>query len=155
MSSLRDTAAAIAARFTGVTATLDGVTESFVVVPTSLLPNGIAKGPALLVFHPEGVLDVGVSRIRSDTHDFPVRFLRDPIDLPSRSDWLYVWYDALRDRVEMDMDLGLAYVAWARPVSSRVEVGELGGFAYGAVTFDLIELIVRVRFDEVVPTVAI
>lgn len=149
--NLKATADAIAGRFTGVTATVGTTTESLTMA-TASLPNAAGKGPALLVFHPRGVLDVGVSRIRNDMLDFPVRLLRDPLNYPTRSDWLYAWYDALRDRVEADMDLGLAYVAWAQPISSEVEVD---GFEYAEVSYDLIEFIVRVRFDEVVTTLAI
>lgn len=150
--NLKATADAIAARFAGVTATVDGMTEAIAIGPTASLPNEINKGPALLVFHPTGVLDIGVSKLRRDTLDFPVRFLRDPLDYPLRSDALYAWYDALRDRVEMDMDLGLAYVAWASCVATEVE---LDGAEYAGARYDLIQLTVRVRFDEVVSTVNI
>lgn len=143
---------AIAGRFTGVTATVGSTTEGFLIAPTASLPNAIAKGPALLVFHPSGVLDIGVSKLRRDELDFPVRFLRDPLSYPQRSDWLYAWYDALRDRVEADMDLGLTYVAWARPVEATVE---LDGATYAGIGFDLIELTVRVHLNETVSTLAI
>jgi hypothetical protein len=103
------------------------------------------------VFHPTGVLDVGVSKLRLDMLDFPVRFFRDPLNYPERSDWLYAWYDALRDRVEADIDLSLSYVAWARPVETTVE---LDGGKYGDNRYDLIEFIVRVRFNEVVSTLS-
>jgi hypothetical protein len=148
--NLKATADAIAARFTGVTAVVDGKTESLSLV-TSSLPNTIGKGPFLLVFHPRGVLDVGVSKLRKDQLDFPVRFLRDPVNFPSRSDALYAWYDVLRDRVEASETLGLSYVAWAQPISTRVEVD---GHDYAETTYDVIEFIVRVRFNEVVTTVA-
>jgi hypothetical protein len=141
---------AIAGRFIGVTATNGGVTEGFAVAPTASLPNSLARGPALFVYHPTGVLDVGVSKLRLDMLDYTARFLRDPMDYPARSDWLYAWYDALRDRVEMDIDLSLSYVAWARPVEAKIE---LDGWDYAKVTYDLIELIVRVRFNEVVTTI--
>jgi hypothetical protein len=147
--NLKDTADAIAARFTGVTATSGTVTEALVQC-TASLPNTVAGGPALLVFHPTGVLDVGVSKLRKDTLDFPVRFLRDPLNVPGRSDWLYAWWDALRPRVEMQMSLGLAYVAWAQPVDTDMGID---GFLYAGKTFDFIEFVVRVRFNEVVATV--
>ena len=143
---------AIAARFVGVTATLASGTESIAVGPTASLPNQISEGPALLVLHPDGVLDIGVSRMRLDELDFPVRFLRDPSDYPSRSDALYAWYDALRDRVEMNMDLDLAYVAWAKTISAHAEL-DVGEFAK-VTGFDLIEFVVRVHFNEVVTTVS-
>lgn len=143
---------ALAGRFTGVTATNAGKTEAFALAPTASLPNTIGKGPALLVFHPKGVLDVGVSKLRADQLDYPIRFLRDPMDYPTRSDWLYAWQDALRDRIEMDMDLGLAYVAWAKPISIEVL---LDGAVYAGTTYDLIEMVARVRFNEVVTSVSI
>ncbi len=147
----KDIADAIAARFTGVTATVGGATESIVVGPTASLPNTLSKGPALLVFPPTGALDIALSRRRADVLTFPVRFLRDPMDYPARCDALYAWYDALRDEVEKDIDLGLTYVAWAQP--SEVEV-ELDGFNYAGVLFDRIEFTVTVRLDEVVTTIA-
>jgi len=143
----KTTADAIAARFTGITA--GG--EAIVVGPTASLPNTIAKGPALLVYPPTGVLDIGVSKIRSDELDFAVRLLRDPNSVPERTDALYAWIDAMRDRVEMQMTLGLAYVAWARPRSLRAE---LDGQEYGGVLFDVVELVVRVHYYEVVTTVS-
>jgi hypothetical protein len=156
--NLKAIADAIAGRFVGVTATNGSATESIVIGPTASLPNAIAKGPALLVFHPQGVLDLDMGKMRRDEYDFPVRFLRDPLNYPERSDWLYAWFDALRDRVEMDMDLGLAYVSWARLIDSTTELdagryaerqgGDSGGY-------DLIEFTVRVHVREPVPTVGI
>src|SRR6185369_9790008 len=102
------------------------------------LPNAIARGPALLVYHPDGVLEIVVSKIRRDEHDFPVRLLIDPLNTEARSDALYAWYDAMRDVVEADMDLGLSYVAWARPIASRVE---LDGQPYAGSIYDVVELI--------------
>lgn len=149
--NLKATADAIAARFVGATATVDGVSEGIIVGPTASLPNSVGKGPALLVFHPTGVLDIGVSKLRRDELDFPVRFLRDPLNYPQRSDALYAWYDALRDLVEADMDLGLAYVSWARPISAEVALDE---GEYAGAQYDLIEFVVRVHFNEVVTTVS-
>ncbi len=151
MSSLLATAAALAGRFTGVAATVGTETRTLDSASVMhLLPNEIARGPVLLVFPPTGVLDVGVSQLRHDVHEFPVRLLLDPLDVPTRTAWLYAWYDALRDRVEMDTDLGLAYVAAAQPVASRVE---LDGERYALTPFDVVELIVRVQFYETVTTV--
>ena len=151
MSSAKAIADALAARFVGITATNGTVTEPLAAAPTASLPNTVAKGPVVLVFHPQGVLDIGVSKLRRDELDFPVRLLRDPVDYPTRSDWLYAWYDATRDRVEMDMDLGLSYVAWARPISASVE---LDGHEYAGTTYDVIEFVVRVHLNEVVSTLA-
>jgi hypothetical protein len=142
----------IAARFVGVTATVSGVSKAIALGPTASLPNEISKGPALLVYPPRGVLDIGESKLRKDMLDFPVRLLTDPLNYPQRSDALYAWYDALRDRVEMNMDLDLAYVAWAQPISARLE---LDGEQYAGVEYDVIEFIVRVRFNEVVSSVSV
>lgn len=151
MSSLAATATALAGRFTGVTATVGSGSEALVDA-TARLPNAIAAGPILLVYPPVGVLEVVASKLRRDEHDFPVRLMRDPLSVPERTDALYAWYDALRDRVESNMDLDLAYVAWARPISSRLE---LDGQVYAGSVFDVVELIVRVHFNEAVTTLAI
>lgn len=146
--NLKSIADAIAARFTGVTA--GGV--AIAVGPTASLPNQIGKGPALLVFHPVGDLSVGPMRQRDDTYAFPVRLLIDPLNYPARSDALYAWADALRDRVEMNIDLDLAYVAWARVSAIRLDL-DRDDF-YGGL-YDVVELLVSVRVREVVSTVAI
>jgi len=142
------TADAIATRFVGITA--NG--EAIAVGPTASLPNTIARGPALLVYPPEGVLAIGVSKLRQDTLTFMVRLLRDPMDVPARTDALYAWYDAMRDRVEANMDLDLAYVAWAKAVNARVAID---GQRYGDAVFDVVELAVEVRFNEVVSSLAL
>jgi hypothetical protein len=139
---------AIAARFTGLTATSGGVTESLISEPTASLPTTVSRGPVILVFHPEGELIVAM-RHREDVLTFPVRLLRDPLDVPTRSDWLYAWYDAMRDLVEAQMTLGLAYVAWAQPTAARVAIE---GHEYAGIPFDVVELTVTVRLNEVVST---
>jgi hypothetical protein len=140
---------ALAARFSGLTAT-GASSPSLAVGPTASLPNTIAKGPALLVYPPTG--DLGITaRLRDDTLTFRVRLLLDPLDVPTRSNDLYAWYDAMRDEVEKQMTLGLDYVAWAQPVAMRAE---LDGEDYAGNTFDVVELTVRVRFNEVVTTLA-
>lgn len=150
--NLKATADAIALRFVGVTATNGGVTESLAAAPTASLPNTVAKGPVVLVYHPVGALDIGMNRMRNDHYNFPVKILRDPTNYPARSDWLYAWHDATRDRVEGNVDLDLAYVAWAKCIAVRVE---LDGEDYAGVTYDVIEYTVQVLFREVVATVAI
>lgn len=146
----RAIADAIAARFAGVTATLDGATESITFGPTALLPNQLAKGPALLVFPPSGELAVNMRR-RADVLTFVVRLLRDPMSVPERTAWLYAWYDALRDRVEANMDLDLAYVAWAQVTNASLQ---LDGAEYAGVLYDEVALTVEVRLDEVIGTLA-
>lgn len=138
---------AIALQFVGITA--GGV--ALALGPTASLPNTIAKGPALLVFHPTGVLDIGMSQMRDDHLDFPVRLLTDPLNYPGRSDALYAWADAMRDQVPLHVQLGLAYVATAQPVSMHVA---LDGHDYAGITYDVVELIVRVHVYEHVSGVA-
>lgn len=143
MSNLKAIADALATQFSGITA--NG--ESISIGPTASLPNAIpARAVALLVYPPTGVLGVAL-RLRDDEWDFPVKVLRDPIDVPARTDALYAWLDATRDVVYGNIDLGLAYVAWALPVSARVEID---GEEYADATFDVIEYIVRVHLNEVV-----
>jgi hypothetical protein len=153
--NLQEVADGIAARFASISATVSGTTETL--SATASLPNQIAKGPVLLVYPPSGSLEVGVSKLRQDILEFPVRLLRDPINVPSRTAWLYAWATAMRDQVEKNMDLDLAYVAWAQSTALRIE---LDGEEYASVsgtraTFDVVEITVTVRFNEVVTTVSV
>lgn len=150
---LKATADAIAARYVGVTATVGSASEALLIPPTASLPNAIGKGPALLVFPPEGVLGVSPMRQRTDVWTFQVRLLRDPVNYPARTDWLYAWANVLRDRVEMNTDLDLPYVAWAHTEGEAAL--ELDGYTYGDLEYDQVLLTVRVRFDEVITTMAI
>jgi hypothetical protein len=146
MSNLKAVADAIAAQYVGVTA--NG--ESIGIGPTASLPNVIPKGfVALLVYPPSASLEVGVAKQRRDEWDFPVKILRDPIDVPARTDALYAWLDATRDVIYANVDLGLSYVQWAFPQSVRVE---LDGERYGAAkdVYDVIEYVIRVHIEETV-----
>lgn len=143
-----DIGAAVADRFTGITVGGKGLQ----VGPTALLPNTIAKGPALLVFPPTGTLEIGVSQLRRDELVYPVRLLLDPLDVKARTAALYAWYDAMRGKVEEKLQLGLSYVAWARPESMRAE---LDGETYAGSLFDVVELLVRVKLFEHVSTIAV
>lgn len=146
--NLKAVADAIAGQFVAVSATSNDKTET--VTATASLPNTVTK-LALLVYPPTGSLGIGVSRLREDELTFPVKLLRDPLSMPARTDFLYAWYDALRDQVEKNVDLDLAYVAWARNSAVRVEID---GEDYAKETFDVIEFEVTVRFNEVVTTVS-
>jgi len=145
--TLKAVADALALKYVAVTAT-NGTTESLTVAPTASLPNTVAKGPVILVCHPTGVLDVGVSRIRRDEYDFPVKLLRDPLDYPARSAWLYAWHDAMRDVIRDGDTLSLAYVSWAHVVAVRVE---LDGEDYAGAKFDVVEFTVRVHIGDIQP----
>ena len=138
---------AIATRFVGITANGQGLA----VGPTASLPNAIAKGPALLVFPPTGVLEIGAMKQRNDEYDFAVRLLNDPLNYPERTDALYAWFDAMRDRVEGQLRLGLDYVLRAEAIRSRclLDVDDW----YGT-QFDMVELVVRVKLFEIVTGVA-
>jgi len=146
--TLKAIADALASRYAGSTATVGAVTESLAFAPTASLPNTLAKGPAIFVYHPQGVLDVGVSRIRRDEYDFPVRFLRDPVNYPERSDWLYAWHDALRDKVRDGDTLGLSYVSWANCTGVKVALDE---GEYGGTGYDVIEFTIRVHVGDLQP----
>lgn len=150
MSNLKTVADAIAAQYAGITA--NG--ESISIGPTASLPDSIPGGfVALLVYPPTAVLEVGVSRMRRDEWDFPVKVLRDPVNTPARTDALYAWLEATRDVIYANYDLGLGtYVSWAKPVDVRVE---LDGEEYAKTVFDVIEYTVRVHIEEVVLTLAI
>ena len=145
--TLKAVADALALKYVAVTAT-NGTTESLTAAPTASLPNTVAKGPVVLVYHPTGALDVGVSRIRRDEYDFPVRLLRDPLDYPTRSAWLYAWHDAMRDVIRDGDTLGLSYVSWAHVIAVRVE---LDGETYGGATFDVVEFTIRVHIGDIQP----
>lgn len=142
---------------TGVATTIGTVTANGeTATATAQLPNQVAK-IALLVYPPTGPLEIGVGRMRNDHYRFPVRLLRDPLDMPARSDAMYAWFTALRDLVERDMDLGLAYVVKATVIGMRIEPdGESYADALGAYKpFDVVEMLVDVHVREVVSTVSV
>jgi hypothetical protein len=144
--NLKTIADAIAATFVGITA--NG--ESIAVGPTASLPNAITKGPALLVYHPTGTLALRTSAWRDDFYDFPVKLLRDPLDVPARSDALYAWANAMRDQVETAVLLGMTGVE-ASTTAIRVE---LDGEKYADRIFDVVELTVSVHVFGHVATAA-
>lgn len=134
---------AIAARFAGLTA--GGET---VLTATARMPNTIGKGPVILVYPPEGALEVGASARRNDLYSFPVRMLRDPIDFPARTAALYAWFDAMHDLIGAQMQLGLGYVSFAEPVACSLKLAEDGGTRYQGALYDTVELTVEVRVNE-------
>jgi hypothetical protein len=143
---LKAVADAIATRFVGITAGGEPLQSA----PTASLPNAITKGPVLLVYPPVG--DLGMTMGRAlDTYDFPVKLLRDPVDVPSRTDALYAWATALRPLVWQQFTLGIAGVTEAAAVAMRVE---LGGEEYALSKFDVVEITVRVQVFEIATGVA-
>jgi hypothetical protein len=145
---LRTIADALAARYAGVT--VGG--EGFQYGPSALIPNGIVKGPALIVMPPDGTRDVGVNKRREDELDFSVMWLNDPTDLPTRTALIYSWGQALYDKVLENYDLDLAYVAWAKPVSFRTAFDEQF-MTFGK--YDVIETVVRVHINEIIAAMAV
>lgn len=137
----------------GLAATIGTVTafgES--ATATARLPNEIGK-LALLVYPPTGTLDVAAQQ-RNDEYLFPVRLLRDPTDVPARTDALYAWYDALRDLPETHVLLGISPPpdVSAQPVGCSMGID---GERYGNAVFDVVELLVSVRVQEPVTTVGV
>lgn len=118
---------------------------------TARLPNSINR-VSLVVFPPTGVFELGAMRRRNDHYLFPIRLLRDPLDVPSRTDALYAWATALRDLVEANLDLGLGYVARATVVGARLE---LDGEEYAGAKVDVVEYLVDVYVVETIATVGI
>lgn len=144
MMGSKAAADAIAARFLNAQTSL---AETFSSPPTASLPNSVSRATVCLVYHPSGVLDIAMSRIRRDELDYPVRILIDPLDVPSRSDLLYRWYDATRDLVEAHVYLDTNTTA--RLIATRIE---LDGQNYAGVPLDVVEYVVRVHFGDVVST---
>lgn len=139
----------VAARFVNITATNGSLTET--ATATADLPDSVATR-ALLVYPPTGSLVIGTSATNRDEYDFAVRLLRDPVGgYAVRSQWLYAWANALRGRVELDMDIGLpTYVEDAAASAIRLA---LDGHQYsqpdGAFRpFDVVELTVHVQVNE-------
>ena len=143
---LKAIADALAARHVGVTANGESL-----LLTTASLPNAINSGPVLLVYPPSGTRSVGPGKQRDDEAEFFLRLLRDPLDVPSRTDALYAWYAAIQDKVLEDTDLGLAYVSWAYPSSFRLE---LDGQTYGGSLYDVVEIGVLVHIHETVTTMS-
>lgn len=145
---LQAIADAIAGRFVSITATNGSETET--VTGTADLPNSVGR-LALLVYPPSGTLEIGVSAARTDLYSFEVKLLRDPLNVPSRTRWLYAWYDAIHDRVALDMDLGLpSYIDIAETSAVRIAIdGEQYSSTDGVLRpFDVVELTVTVRIYE-------
>lgn len=125
------------------TLTVNGETAT----ATVLLPNTITT-VALLVYPPEGDFTYSPSEIREGELTFMIRLIRDPTDVPTRTDALYDWHAAIWDRVETNIDLDLAYVDTALSTSTRLQ---LDGERYAGAVLDVVEIGVTVRIFEHVP----
>jgi hypothetical protein len=141
--NLKTIADGIAGRFVAVTATNGADTET--ATATADLPNQVAK-LALLVYPPTGALNIVMGPKLDDQYDFAVRLLRDPLNTPNRTQWLYAWATAMRTRVQTSWSLGIAGVTQAETKDMRVEIdGEKYSSVDGTfMTFDVVELTIRV-----------
>lgn len=150
---LRAIADAIAAQYVGISATVNGTTESLAATPTALLPNTVARGPVIIVNPPEGELEIGTSAIRQGVVRFDVLLLRDPVNVPQRTAWLYAWDAAMRDRVEQNLDLGLpGYVAIAEVTTFSLGIDSA---TYAGANFDAVTHTVEVTIYEQSVTVGV
>ena len=150
--NLKTIADNLAACYTAVTATYGA--ESQTLTATADLPDTIDR--ALLVYPPTGTLSLATGVQRNDEYTFRVLYLQDPLSTPARVGWLYAWFGALRDKAEANMDLGLAYVRWAKTTEVRMDLdGE--PYSYNGVfkQLDVVELTVVVRVEETVTTASI
>ena len=150
--NLKTIADGIAGRFVAVTATNGADTET--ATATADLPNQVAK-LALLVYPPTGALNIVMGPKLDDQYDFAVRLLRDPLNTPNRTQWLYAWATAMRTRVQTSWSLGIAGVTQAETKDMRVEID---GQKYSSVdgtfmVFDVVELTVRVWVWEIATSV--
>jgi hypothetical protein len=152
--NLKTIADALASVVGTVTATNGTDTES--ATATADLPNQVGR-LALLVYPPTGTLNIVMGPRLDDQYDFPVKLLRDPLDMPARSQWLYAWATALRGRVQTSWSLGVSGVTQAQVVAMRVEPD---GERYagpsntpGGDFFDVVELTVRVSVWELAANV--
>lgn len=148
---LKAIADAIAGRYVAVSATYGGETQTL--TATADLPDTIDK--ALLVYPPTGELDIRVGQQRDDKYTFRVLYLQDPLSVPARVGWLYAWHNAMRDKAEAQMTLGLSYVKWCRVTESRMELdGESYSFNGVYKPLDVVEVIHVVKVEETVSTLA-
>jgi hypothetical protein len=150
--NVRAIADAIAARYSGITVTVNSEVESLGTGPTAELPPNITRN-ALLVFPPVEEYDYYPSRQRIGTADFSVRLYRRPeADMGRRSRYAYAWRDALTDKVEGNLDLDLAYVTHALDVGGRINLDDA---SYADETMDMVERTIRVHIKEVVTALAV
>lgn len=119
---------------------------------TARLPNSVGK-LALLVYPPETDLSFLMGTTLNAHLHFPVRVLRDPLSVPSRSDAILDWASALWPRPKSNYDLDTAGVIEAQAKTVRIEID---GHSYASVdgsyrTFDLVEMMVDVHVYELAP----
>jgi hypothetical protein len=117
---------------------------------TAKLPNQVGK-LALLVYPPETDLSFLMGGPMLNAHlVFPVRLLRDPLDVPARTDALYDWATALWPKPQANYDLNVTGVLDAEATTIRIEID---GEKYSSVdgtyaVFDVVEMMVDVHVYE-------
>lgn len=117
---------------------------------TARLPNNVGR-LALLVYPPEVNLSFLMGGPMLNAHVlFPVRLLRDPLDVPSRTDALYDWATALWPRPKANYDLDVTGVIEATATAIHIAIdGHTYSSADGSVRpFDLVEMTVDVHVYE-------
>lgn len=134
---------ALASTFGTVTANGETATA------TAQLPNQVAK-LALLVYPPTGDLGLLMGTFTNAHLTYPVKLLRDPVDMPSRTAALLAWATAIWSLPLTNYDLGVAGVIEARPTDIRIEIdGEQYASLDGTrAFFDVVELTVDVHVYE-------
>jgi hypothetical protein len=117
---------------------------------TARLPTNVGA-LALLVYPPETNLEFLMGGPMLNAHlVFPVRLLRDPLDVPSRTDALLDWATALWPKPQANYDLNVAGVIEAEAKSIRIAID---GQQYSSVDgtfipFDVVEMMVDVHVYE-------
>jgi hypothetical protein len=117
---------------------------------TARLPSSVGK-LALLVYPPETDLSFLMGGPHLNAHLlFPVRLLRDPLDVPARTDALLDWMTALWPKPQANYDLNVVGVIETQATSIR---GQIDGHEYSSVDgtfpkYDLVEMMVDVHVFE-------
>lgn len=120
------------------------------VTATAKLPNQVGQ-LALLVYPPETDLSFLMGGPMLNAHViFPVRLLRDPLDVPARTDALYDWATAMWPKPQSNYDLDVTGVIEAEATSIRIEIdGEKYSSVDGTYAlFDVVEMMVDVHVYE-------
>jgi hypothetical protein len=117
---------------------------------TARLPSAVGQ-LALLVYPPEADLSFLMGGPMLNAHLlFPVRLLRDPVDVPARTDALLDWATALWPKPQANYDLNVAGVIEAEATTIRIAID---GQQYSSVDgtfapFDVVEMMVDVHVYE-------
>lgn len=116
---------------------------------TASLPNQVGT-LALLVYPPTGDLGHLMGSHLNAHLTFPVKLLRDPVNMPTRTDALLAWATALWPLPQTNYDLGVSGVLQAEAQSIRIEID---GETYASIdgtrsVFDVVELTVDVHVYE-------